>query len=339
MTLLDAASLVITPNGYKAGTLYSVIPNTTLGDMTVVRATTATRVNSAGLIESVANNVPRLDYSNGTCPSLLVEPQRTNLFTFSEQFDNAAWVKPSGSVTANVAISPNGTQNADILNNAEIYQQATQANNTTYNFSVYVKQNTSSNITIGYIDNVVGFVGGSITYTYSTNTITVNQSANGSVSGQAINAGNGWIRLVLKYTTIALVTFNYQNIYSNGSYIWGAQLELGSYPTSYIPTTSAAVTRNADDISKTGISSLIGQTQGVIFFDGVINGVENPNTNIINSEKNTTCSFYVTRNASTSQINAGFIFSGSTTATVNGGTIAVGLIKVVQMLYTLMGLW
>jgi hypothetical protein len=91
MALLNSASLVVTPNGYKAGTLYSVIPNTTLGDMTVVRATTATRVNSAGLIESVANNVPRLDYLNASCPSLLLEPQRTNLQVYSEDFSNPAW--------------------------------------------------------------------------------------------------------------------------------------------------------------------------------------------------------------------------------------------------------
>jgi hypothetical protein len=58
---------------------------------------------------------------------------------------------------------------------------------------------------------------------------------------------------------------------TSGLYIWGAQLEVGSYPTSYIPTTSASVTRNADVISKTGISSLIGQTEGVVFFDLELN--------------------------------------------------------------------
>jgi hypothetical protein len=68
MALFDDASLVVTPNGYKAGTLYSIKPTSGAGDMTVVRATTATRVNSAGLIESVAINVPRLDYTDSTCP-------------------------------------------------------------------------------------------------------------------------------------------------------------------------------------------------------------------------------------------------------------------------------
>ena len=80
MSFFDDASLVLTPNGYKASKLYSIKPTSGLGDMTVVRATTATRVNSAGVIESVAINVPRLDYPPlGGCPSILVEPLRTNL--------------------------------------------------------------------------------------------------------------------------------------------------------------------------------------------------------------------------------------------------------------------
>ena len=77
MSLLTQASLVLTPNAVKASKLYSIIPSNANGDMTVVRATTATRVNSSGLIESVAANVPRLNY-DGSCPSILVEPQRTN---------------------------------------------------------------------------------------------------------------------------------------------------------------------------------------------------------------------------------------------------------------------
>lgn len=77
MSILTQASLVLTPNAVKASKLYSIIPSNGNGDMTVVRATTATRVNSLGLIESVAANVPRLNF-DGSCPSVLVEPQRTN---------------------------------------------------------------------------------------------------------------------------------------------------------------------------------------------------------------------------------------------------------------------
>ena len=92
------------------------------------------------------------------------------------------------------------------------------------------------------------------------------------------SVGNGWYRLVLNFLTIATPTYNYSSIdittndVANAFALYGAQLEQATYPTSYIPTTSAAVTRNADLISKTGISSLIGQTEGVIFADFVWEG-------------------------------------------------------------------
>jgi hypothetical protein len=95
MSLLDTASLIVTPNGYKASKLYSVKPTDASGDMVVSRATTATRVNSSNLIESVAINVPRLDYTLGGCPSILVEPQRTNLV-----FPSASLTTQTRTVTA-----------------------------------------------------------------------------------------------------------------------------------------------------------------------------------------------------------------------------------------------
>lgn len=77
MSLLTQASLVLTPNAYKAGTLYSIIPSNGNGDMTVTRATTATRINSSGVIETVNADVPRLNYANGIA-NILLEPSRTN---------------------------------------------------------------------------------------------------------------------------------------------------------------------------------------------------------------------------------------------------------------------
>ena len=101
MSLLNTASLIVTPNGYKEGTLYSVIPTTGAGDMSVVRATTATRVNSAGLVELVPYN----------------------LVQYSEQFNNAFWNQAaSGSatftVTANQTTAPDGTTTAETLANS-----------------------------------------------------------------------------------------------------------------------------------------------------------------------------------------------------------------------------
>jgi hypothetical protein len=100
---------------------------------------------------------------------------------------------------------------------------------------------------------------------------------------------------------------------TNGSdgtvYLWGAQLEAGSYATSYIPTTSASATRVADACFKTGISSLIGQTEGVIFVDYVLNGQTNA-ANILNSEKNTTCSLFMAQQTD-GDFDAGLYVSGS----------------------------
>jgi hypothetical protein len=79
MTLLSEASFLVTPNGYKASKLYAAIPTNGNGDMTFTRATTATRVDENDLVSSVASNVPRIDYTGGGCPSILLEPQRTNI--------------------------------------------------------------------------------------------------------------------------------------------------------------------------------------------------------------------------------------------------------------------
>jgi hypothetical protein len=288
MALFDDASLVVTPNGYKAGTLYSIKPTSGAGDMTVVRATTATRVNSAGLIESMANNVPRLDYLNASCPSLLLEPQRSNLVLYSEQLDNGAWNKTNTTLTANAALSPDGYINADELFFTAsggfhlIDQSVSLTSGTTYTQSYFVKDNGQNFVQI-YTSGVMG----------TTDYVNFNLT-NGSISdslgitGEIVNYGNGWYRIsatktasstgngLLPIAGIPTATSVRRPSYTGSGqsiYLWGAQLEAGSYPTSYIPTTTAAVTRNADEISKTGISALIGQTEGTIFIDFDIDNI------------------------------------------------------------------
>jgi hypothetical protein len=269
MALFDDASLVVTPNGYKAGTLYSIKPTSGAGDMTVVRATTATRVNSAGLIESVAINVPRLDYTDSTCPSLLLEPQRTNLALYSEQFTNAVWTASAFNVSiiSNTTISPDGTQNADTVvfgASGYLYQQFAITGLASVTFSIYSKTATQ----------VIIFGGGTPVGTdvYTT-----------------VNVGNGWFRQILVRTFTSGGTGTLQILpFGNNitAFLWGCQLEVGNYPTSYIPTTSAAVTRNADKISKTGISSLINSTEGVLFIEtkGFVD--TQPNSTYIQLSKN-----------------------------------------------------
>ncbi len=250
MSLFESASLVVTPNGTKASKLYAVKPVDGSGDLTVTRATTATRVNSAGLIESVASNVPRLDYTNSTCPSILVEPQRTNVITNSNDFSNANWTDDGTTTkTPNSGISPDGTQNAIKItsNGGYNYKILPVLSAGTYTYSIYVKASASVNINI-----VINDIGGS----------------GGTTKNIAVTTNWQRFNITKNVTLGTFVIIDYSSLQSGFDfYFYGAQVELSSYPTSYIPTTSASVTRNADIISKTGISSLIGQTEGTIFFD------------------------------------------------------------------------
>jgi hypothetical protein len=237
-------------------------------------------------------NIPRIDYSLGSCPSLLVEPQRTNTLTWSEAFDNVAWSKAAITFASDNTISPSGILNADkiistnVLANHWIGRTAFALTiGTTYSFSVYAKKN-------GY--NLVLSVGSSTIYTNCNFNLT-----NGTASTPYATLGanlctatiedfdNDWYRCTITFnaflisnallystnstSTTPIGAFGMDSHLGDGTsgfFLWGAQLEAGAYPTSYIPTTSASVTRNADVISKTGISSLIGQTEGTMFFEG-----------------------------------------------------------------------
>ena len=278
MSLFESASLVVTPNGTKASKLYAIKPTDGSGDLSVVRATTATRVNSNGLIESVANNVPRLDYSNGSCPSILVEPQRTNIFTYSEDFSNVNWFKFDSTLSYNVATAPDGTTTADklIVNNGILPNsndavgviQVNEVASGSYTYSVFAKSAEFS--TIRFRERFV--TGSFLTIDLNDGAIT-NDDTNQFINVKAILINNGWYKISFTTPSNTTSTLKYDlrvgqtGNGTSGIYIWGAQFESGSYSTSYIPTTTASVTRNADVISKTGISSLIGQTEGTLFFD------------------------------------------------------------------------
>lgn len=285
MSLFESASLVVTPNGTKASKLYAIKPTDGSGDLTVVRATTATRVNSSGLIESVASNIPRLDYTNSTCPSILVEPQRTNVTQRSEEFDNGYWVKTNSDIISNSVIAPDGNLTADTFSDMVLTNQSytirrnqSYTSGTTYTSSFFAKNLNRRYVYMRFVSSVFG----TNKYAFFDLQLGTVISADSGVIAEIINYGNGWFRCIATSTAsvttstasgilIGLsdngVNVEYINPSVKSIYIWGAQLEAGSYSTSYIPTTTASVTRNADVISKTGISSLIGQTEGTIFVD------------------------------------------------------------------------
>jgi hypothetical protein len=234
-------------------------------------ATDYIATTSAAVSVGPVSGLPRLDYLNSTCPRLLLEPQRTNLSTYSEQFNNAVWSKETGnSVTANTIASPDGYVNADTIsatagNAININQPHTSASNSAHTFSTFLKKNNLSEVQI-YIFSA-GFISRA-TVNLDNGTIT-----NVDGSGATItNYGNGWYRCSIQGVVNSGVgfTIGYLTASTTGArsvYAYGSQLEVGAYATSYIPTLGTSVTRVADAASKTGISSLIGQTEGTIFWE------------------------------------------------------------------------
>jgi hypothetical protein len=198
------------------------------------------------------------------------------LVTYSEDFTQADWPKQNTIVTANATTSPDGTQNADKLiantTNARhlIFQSITTSN--THTFTTYAKAGENSFL-IMRLDTDSPEI--KTWFNLSNGTIGTSQGGSPTIT----SVGNGWYRCSVQYTPstssniyAVLYTAKTDGVEgfagndSDGTYIWGAQLEASSYPTSYIPTTSASATRVADACFKTGISSLIGQTEGTLFF-------------------------------------------------------------------------
>ena len=316
MNLLDTASLVVTPNGYKASKLYSIIPSNGTGDMTFARTgDTATRVNSSGLIETVLANKPRLDYFDGTCPKLLLEPQRTNLILQSQDISSASWSKSTNppTIVTNVSVAPDGTTTADSIQSIDTtgFKSVKQTNsvsaNSTFTYSFFVKKETSrtnyggigislSGGTTKYVFVVFDETNGTqINLSNSTLTPTLKTEIFGNYYRFSItttdNGSNTTITSEI-YATLSINGTSYAVGVGSARTIWGMQLEVGAYATSYIPTTTASVTRNADSCVKTGISSLIGQTEGTIFaeeyYDASINNSGGYDDTIVSTTDGTT---------------------------------------------------
>jgi hypothetical protein len=246
-------------------------------------ATDYIATTSAAVSVGPVSGLPRLDYLNSSCPRLLLEGQRTNVCLWSENFDNAAWTKGEATISANAATSPDGYSSADKLipstNSLDhfVYQIPTVSISTNYTYSCFAKSAGYSYMRIADGDGNNAF------FNLSNGTIVGSLASNPKIE----SFGNGWykcsITAITSGTTTLFailpsengITVNFAGNGTDGILIWGAQLEAGAYATSYIPTLGTSVTRVADAASKTGISSLIGQTEGTIFlevdFDAAVN--------------------------------------------------------------------
>ena len=232
-------------------------------------------IDNVSVKEVFENDVPRLDYSGGaSCASLLLEPQATNLLPYSEDFSQSYWGKSGLSIVSNNATSPDGSLNASkLVENTSnsvhrIFNGSGLSVSGNVSMSVFAKKGgrdfirLTNNLLAGaFFDLNNGVVLG----------------VSSGITAKIEDFGNGWYRCSITQTGVAnerLIVYlsnngidtSYQGDGSSGVYLYGAQLEQGSYPTSYIPSNSgSSTTRSADVCNNAGTSATFNDSEGVLF--------------------------------------------------------------------------
>ena len=233
------------------------------------RASKATRVNKDGLIEEVGSGQPRVDYKDDSKGALLLEPARTNSLPYSANF--STWSATGGASVVGNKLGVGGGSDAfeffsDGTANTRLYYSL--SNTGELSFSVFAKKNTLDYIAL--YGN-----GGSnprVWFNLANGTL---GNQEGAGTGSIESYGNGWYRCTMNWTSASLVNVRIYN--SNENDVFGgtagsvfmqyAQVEAGSYPTSYIPTSGSAVTRLADNAYQQGVTQVIGQSEGTMFIE------------------------------------------------------------------------
>jgi hypothetical protein len=208
---------------------------------------------TAAVEGGITDNVPRLDYTDSSCPALLLEPQRTNFVAQSEYF-GASWGASNITITSNATTSPEGVNNATLLANTSgsnylVYSASVSAS-TTYQFSFYAKNVDATNVDVLFYD-------------VSNNAIISTTAYEGDLTTE-------WKRLDFSVTTpVGCTSLGVNILYSlSGSlYAYGAQLEAGNYSTSLIPTYGTSVTRDVEQLYTLEDSSLFDLEQGTFFLE------------------------------------------------------------------------
>lgn len=333
---MSAPNLLLLPSGRSAGKLYSVLPNTGAGDFTVSRNGTATYLDKDGLLKTAAANVPRFEFNtNGSFRGVLVEPAATNLQVRSEDVGVSPWTITRVTRTANVTetLDPAGSNNADKIiptteSNAHFATRNTETQNGQYTVSIFAKAAGYNFITLRDLSG-----SGRYRSNFNLSTGTVSNLLPAISTASIQNYGNGWYRCIVTYSatsqnvangiettpTSGAVTFSGDGV--SGAFLWGAQLEIGSVATSYIPTVASTVTRPADVISLTGASALIGQTQGTVYVEANISNYADAAASFITVSDNSINNRIEIRKGSPNQIileRTSSTQSGSTSIILSG---------------------
>ena len=279
--------------------------------ITFTRGSIGTRVNRNGLIETIPANQPRFDFDpiSGECKGLLIEDTRNNSLKYSNDFSTGGagnWTPVSATCvfTQNVT-GPDGVANSawtiddqstsvDGAGFEQTFDITTPSTTTNYCLSIFVKQGTATFFDFYAFFTANSTKGSYLRYTFSTNTISVFSADGGGITPTIygkISYPNGWIRIyfvvndannglnnVLQYR-IYPASRNINRI--GNTLFYGAQLEAGAFPTSYIPTTASTVTRSADNAQMTGtnFSSWYNSSEGTLYSNiSIIRNLTTDNT-------------------------------------------------------------
>ena len=249
------------PSGYKAGKAYGVLPNEAAADLAFVRGSSATRINANGLVETMGNNVPRLDYTDGSCPTLLTEPESTNLVAESAE---GIYGNPPDSETQTLA--PDGTNTAVIPTVGDLadrYQYTISAGSATGDTKITYSWHRKRLSTPSEDPNQTG-------------DLKITNLVNCIQDGSTIQIGSdigGYDRFSATFDVIdgsleAIIRLYFGEVVGVGNSsvaYFGHQVEVGEYATSYIPTSGATVTRSADTgVISEDLSSYINSSEGVL---------------------------------------------------------------------------
>jgi hypothetical protein len=320
---------------------YGTLTNIALGDSPLIysRIGAGTRIGSTGLVESSAADAFRIQHDPITLErlGLLVEEQRTNVLTFSEN-TNSGFLGLRAIISSDVIAAPTGTVTADkIVEDSTasashyLYRYPAITTNTTYTYSVFLKSAERSYALIGFNNSIEG---NGVRVGVDLNAGTIGAPfVIGSGSGAAASiqsVGNGWYRVVLSgivdtTSTLGLCTIylatsiltsgtpSYTGNGTSGLYAWGAHLEAGALPLSYIPTTTAQATRGDDILTYDSFSRPIGTIYAEFRNPGIgTRGIFSANDNTANNR--------IELSTSGTSMFLTVVSGGTTQASINAGT-------------------